>query len=282
MKSSSTLVAWLVFSSLSIGQTVVGLEGSPQGKQNQLLLSQRQGGTVKTSGQRHIVVFTGDRVIPQFVDGGSWKTSMYFVNLEDHSVSFQVLFFDDFGNDMLVPIVGQGLVRGLNISLDTAGSIELESAGNARDLTQGWALLSQTTNDSVGGMAVFRQSIFGRPDQEAVVPIVSQFDDHFVLLFDNTAFSTGVAVANPSTNSVIIPVNIRNQAGQIIDQRTISLGPYDHTAFVLSDTWGSSAGRRGAIEFQTSGFGVAALGLRFNGAAFTSFHVLENFNWVGK
>src|SRR6476469_2948858 len=171
-------------------------------------------------------------------------------------------------------------VRGLNVTLETAGSIEFETAGLASNLTQGWALLSQSTNDSVGGMAIFRQSVFGRPDQEAVVPIVSQFDNHFVLLFDNTAFTTAIALANPTTNRVDIPVNIRNQAGQIIDRRTVTLGSYNHTAFTLPDTWSSTAGRRGAIEFQTSGFGVGALGLRFNGSAFTSFHVLENFNWV--
>jgi len=272
-----------------MGQTVVRLEGlSIPSKLNQQLLSQRDGAGARKSLSKEItlskeiVVFGGDRVIPQFVDGGSWKTSMYFVNLENHSVSFQVLFFDDAGNDMVVPIVGQGRVRGLNVTLDTAGSIEFETNGTAPDLTQGWALLSQTTNDSVGGFAVFSQSIPGRPDQEAVVPIVSQFDNHFVLLFDNTAFATGIAVANPTTSSVDIPVTIRNQAGQVIDQRTITLGAYSHTAFVLADVWRSTAGRRGTIEFQTSGFGVGALGLRFNGSAFTSFHVLENANWAVK
>ncbi|MEO8028311.1 MAG: hypothetical protein ABI823_17640 [Bryobacteraceae bacterium] len=289
MKLCSIPVVWLAFTSVLMGQTVVRLEGLDiPSKLNQQLVEQRRGAAAEKApaknitSSKEIVVFAGDRVIPQFVDGASWKTSMYFVNLENRSVSFQVLFFDDVGNDMLVPIVGQGRVRGLNITLQTAGSIQLETNGTAADLTQGWALLSQTTNDSVGGLAVFRQAVSGRQAQEAVVPIVSQFDNHFVLLFDNTDFATGIAVANPTTSSVNIPVTIRNQAGQVIDQRTINLGPYSHTAFVLSDFWGSTAGRRGAIEFLTSGFGVAALGLRFNGAAFTSFHVLENVNWIGQ
>ncbi len=273
--------ALLLFASASIAQTVTGLPGSFEGDRlNQELLRARRN-SVKGS-QPHVVVFPGDRVIAQFVDGGSWKTSMYFVNLENHSVSFQVLFFNDNGDDMSVPVVGQGLVRGLNVSLETAGSIQFETAGNAPSLTQGWALLSQSTSDSVGGMAVFRQSVAGRPDQEAVVPIVSQYDNHFVLLFDNTAFTTAIALVNPTTSDVAIPVNIRNQAGQIIDQRTIQLGAYSHRAFTLPDTWSSTAGRRGAIEFLTSGFGVGALGLRFNGSAFTSFHVLENLNWAVK
>ena len=279
-----TIVLLLTFASLSIAQTTVGLTGSnPEDRLNQQFLQQRLNeskNSAQKSGQRNVVVFPGDRIIPQFVDGGSWKTSMYFVNLENRSVSFQVLFFDDDGRDLSVPIIGQGLVRGLTVSLEAAGSITFETAGTASNLTQGWALLSQSTNDSVGGMAVFRQSVFGRPDQEAVVPIVNQYDNHFVLLFDNTNFTTAIALANPTSTAVVIPVNIRSQSGQIIDQRTVRLGSYSHTAFTLPDTWGSTAGRRGTIEFQTSGFGVGALGLRFSGSAFTSFHVLENFNWV--
>src|SRR5258708_6647336 len=180
MKSIHIPAVLLIFASMSFGQTTIGLPGSnPGDRLNQELLAQRH--ETKTNG--HVVVYPGDRVIAQFVDGGSWKTSMYFVNLESHTVSFQVLFFDDLGNDLSVPVVGQGVVRGLNITLDSAGSIEFETSGNASSLTQGWALLSQSTNDSVGGMAIFRQSVAGRADQEAVVPIVSQYDNHFVLLF---------------------------------------------------------------------------------------------------
>lgn len=269
-----------------MAQTLVGVAGiDGPSTFNQQFVQQRlretnstlqsQPGTI----QPKVVVFPGDRVISQFVDGGSWKTSLFFVNLENHPVTFHVLFFKDNGDDMLVPIVGLGVVRQVDVTLDTAGSTELETTGFASNLNQGWALISQTTNDTVGGMAIFRQRIPGRPDQEAAVPIVSQFDSHFVLLFDNTAFTTGIAIANPTLNFVDIPVTIRNQAGQIIDQRFISLGPYGHTAFNLPDRWFSTAGIRGAIEFQTSGFGVAALGLRTNGSAFTSFNVLENINW---
>src|SRR5215831_15349114 len=41
------------------------------------------------------VVFIGDRVIPHFVDGGSWQTAITLVNLENHSTQFDVLFFKD-------------------------------------------------------------------------------------------------------------------------------------------------------------------------------------------
>jgi len=278
------LSALLITSSGAVAQTLEGVTGvDTQSNFNQQFLARRHldasSTQTKSALEPRVVVFAGDRVVPHVVDGGSWQTSFFWVNLENHPVSFQVLFFDDVGNDMFLPVVGLGLVRQVNVTLDTAGSIEFETTGTANNLKQGWALLSQTTSDTIGGMAVFKQHVFGRPDQEAVVPVVSQFDSHFVLLFDNTAFITGIAISNPTLNFVDIPVTIRNQSGVVIDRRTISLGPYGHTAFSLPDFWVSTVGRRGAIEFQTSGFGVGALGLRFNGSAFTSFNVLENINW---
>jgi len=280
---------FLALSTFSIGQTLVGVTGiDAVSTFNKEFLAQRHANAKIAPStqlvQPKVVVFTGDRVFPQVVNGGGWKTSFLLVNLENHPVTFQILFFTDDGNDMFVPVGGLGLVRQVSVSLDTAGSTEFETTGSSNAfpdaLQQGWALLSQTTDDAIGGMAIFRQRVFGRPDQEATVPIVSQFDSHFVLLFDNTAgFTTGLAVANPSLDSVSIPVTIRDQSGNVIDNQFIRLGSYSHTAFNLPDFWPSTAGRRGAIEFLTSGFGVAALGLRAGAAAFTSFNVLENINW---
>jgi hypothetical protein len=45
------------------------------------------------------------------------------------------------------------------------------------------------------------------------VAAVNQFENHFVLLFDNTLpFVTGVDLANRTLNAVSIPVNIRNES----------------------------------------------------------------------
>jgi hypothetical protein len=284
MKASSAVILWLCLPGLSFAQTVSGMSADPlNSRSNQELASQRRSNRqslqAAVSAPR-VVVFTGDRVIPQFVDGGSWQTAMTVVNLENHPTSFDVLFFDDNGFNLDVPVNGQGTVHGMHISLETAGTFTFETAGRNFSLSSGWALLSQTNSDSVGIFAIFRQTAPGRQAQEAVVPSVNQFESHFVLPFDNTLYITGIALANPTLNSVLIPVNVRNEQGQIIDTRQFSLGPYSHAAFALPDTWSSTIGRRGTLEFLTSGFGVGALGLRFNGAAFTSLNVLENIAWT--
>ena len=284
MKLSLVVTMGICLCDLSLAQTVAGIGPTYlNSRTNQELASQRQSLRQERSGPSHspnVVVYTGDRVIPQFVDGGSWQTSITVVNLENHFTEFDVLFFDDFGNDFSVPISGQGLLKGLHIQLNTAASYTFETTGRSADLSSGWALLSQSNSDSVGIFAIFRQSIPGRQVQEAVVPSVNQFSGHFVLPFDNTQYSTGIAIANPTLKSVVIPANIRNELGQIIDTRQLSLDAYSHTAFAMPDRWSSTVGRRGVIEFLTSGFGVGALGLRFNGSAFTSLNVLENLAWT--
>jgi hypothetical protein len=235
----------------------------------------------------HDVVFAGTNVIPQVVDGAGWKTTFKFVNLENHSVGFTLFFYGDNGFPLSLPILSSAAINGGNFvsvafTLPIAGSITIETAGTARGLAQGWALMQRNvTADSIRGFAIFRfRAPFGQ-DQEAVVPIVDQFSGHFVLLFDNTStFVSGIAIANPTNTSVSIPVNIRDETGQIIDQQFIALGPFAHTAFNSPDRWPSTIGNAGGIEFLTSGFGVGALGLRFNNFAFTSFPVLTNFNWL--
>ncbi len=283
MKIHRSAVLALCFGACSFAQTVTAFgDGYPGSRMNSELLSHRapKKALQAAASNPRVVVYTGDRVIPQFVDGGSWQTSITLVNLENHGTSFDVLFLDDNGYDFSVPIYGEGTVHRLGIFLDAAASFTFQTTGLSRNLTSGWALLSQTNNDSVGMFAIFRQYLPGGQAQEAVVPSVNQFASHFVLPFDNAPYITGIALANPTNNPVVIPLNIRDESGRIIDTRQFQLGPYGHTAFALPDVWQSTRGIRGTIEFLTSGFGVGALGLRFNGTAFTSLNVLENIAWV--
>ena len=52
--------------------------------------------------QKDIAVFTGDTVIPQFVDGGGWQTSVTVTNLDSKTVRFSVLFFNVLDEFMLL------------------------------------------------------------------------------------------------------------------------------------------------------------------------------------
>ncbi len=275
----SVIIACLQLAQAQVVPMVGGGEGSTL---NQMAFEQgRAQAALSKDPSRSVYVFTGDRIIPQLVDGAGWQTQMTFVNLENHPVRFNVYFFADNGTDLYIPIVGAGVVRGVAVALSSAESTTIDTAGSGSALSQGWASFqTEDLNDSVGGITVFKQSVAGRPDSEAVVPVVNKFDAHFVLLFDNTNWVTAIAIANPSSETVVIPFNIRDEAGNIAEAQTMTLAPYEHKAFVIPDVYPITRGRRGKMEFVTPGFGIAALGLRFTGSgAFTSFHVLSNFAW---
>lgn len=234
-----------------------------------------------------VVLFTGDTVFPQVVDGGGWKTSFIISNLDTVARHCEVRFFRDDGTDMLLPIFSDtlhgDLLSGVSLTINAGGTAFFESAGDDPVLAQGWALLvKDNSSDPIGGMAVFRQNLAGNQQAEAVVPVVSQFDGHFVLIFDNTnGYVTGMAIANPSSRSIVATADVLDELGNLIAQETLSLNSYSHQAFAISDEWPSTAGRRGSIEFQTSGFGIGVLGLRFSPfGSFTSFNILTNISWI--
>jgi len=234
------------------------------------------------SSTRNIAVFSGDEVLAQFVDGDAWSTSVTFVNLDTKVLKFSLYFVADDGRDLQIPIVGLGTVRGVSFTLPVNNTITMETQGTGNTLRQGFAYIDQPLGTKVGGFGTFRQRVPGRPDFEAVVPIVSRFDDRFVLLYDNTrGFSTGIAIANPNSDRKIIPITVRDEDGKVLATRTITMDSLTHLAGSVSVTWPETVGKRGSVEFQMNGFGAGVLGLRFNpSGSFTSFHVLSNLDWL--
>jgi len=137
-------------------------------------------------------------------------------------------------------------------------------------LAQGYVTAALPTG--VTGYGVLRQSVAGAPDQEAVVPLSGSTATTSTLLFDDTKYVTGVAVVNlASVNSTITAVARDNQ-GSSLGSASIPLGPNAKIALALRNIPGmaSVAGKIGSVDFASATGNVAALGLRFNGAAFTS------------
>ncbi len=157
MKTKLFAMAGLLTLACGAVAQIVPILGDPSvaSTANQQFLT-REGSRQKAS-QKDIAVFTGDVVIPQFVDGGAWKTSVTLINLDSHRVHFFLLFFKDDGSDLTVRVLGQGLVKGVEVGLQPAESITFETSGDAPFLSQGWATIRKDNDsDSVGGFAIFR------------------------------------------------------------------------------------------------------------------------------
>ena len=224
----------------------------------------------------------------------NWTTTFTLVNKDSASAQTRLSLFGDPSGTLALPLsVPQppGLSGPLlGVSLDRTvvanGSLTITTAGpQTPPVLVGSAQLAST--GTVDGFAIFHQIV---TKQEAVVPMETRNASSYLLAFDNTnGLVLGVAVANISAQNAIIPVIIRDDAGNVISApgTTISLGGNGHTSFVLSDPilgFPVAANIRGTIEFDTPAGGhISVLGLRFTppNNALTTIPALANVGTGG-
>ena len=232
-----------------------------------------------------------DVIVPQVVDGDSWKTSFFLTNLDPtNTIFWHLAFYANNGLPMNIPIQGAGPASRLFASLPPNWSVTIDTIGTASGLLQGWAVLStfdrsadqpgaRQITSKIGGMAVFRQRITGRPDFEAVVPFSPSNETRFVMPFDNrNDFSTGIAWVNPDLSTPApVEVTISTNDGRTLRiDNTITLAPANKLVFSMPERYPESRGQQGSILVRTTGRSLSGLGLRFNPTgAFTSFHTLS-------
>ena len=216
--------------------------------------------------------------LPQIAAQENWTTTLTLVNKSPLAAQARLSLFGDAidrgGSGPLIlplafpqepaqagPLLAASFDRGLagNASLivDTAGA---QSPPVLVGSAQLWA------TGTVDGFAIFHL-IPGA--QEAAVPMETRNANSYILAFDNTnGVVLGVAVANVSAQTAVIPVVSRDDTGAVISAAgaTISLGGNSHTVFVLSDAvlgFPVTTNRRGTVEFDTPvGGQISVLGVR--------------------
>ena len=218
-----------------------------------------------------LAVLSGDvaspKVLPQIAFGGGWYSALYFTTSGTGNASFQVNFVNADGTPMTVPSLG---APSTTVSLVGHGTsfVELPNTG---PLTQGYATFSLPPG--VTGYAVFRQSVDGRPDQEAVVPLSSASSTTSTLVWDDMNLTTAVAIVNLSSADNIVTVTARDAQGRSLGSPArVSIPANGRVAMALRDLpgLGSTVGNRGTAEFTVTTGNVAVLGLRFRLSSFTS------------
>jgi hypothetical protein len=206
------------------------------------------------------------KVLSQVAFGGGWYTALYFTNAGGNPVSFPVNFISDAGTPLTLFSIGGSSTT---VSLSGRGTAVIEAL-NSGDLSQGYALVQLP--GGVSGYGVFRQSVAGRPDQEAVVPLVGAFTTTSTMIYDDTSSTTTFALANLSSSPISVTITARNNSGQTIGSTVVPVIPNGKYANTLKSLpgLGGVTGSRGSVDFQTNTGNIAVLGLRFGGVAFTS------------
>jgi hypothetical protein len=211
-------------------------------------------------------------VLPQLAFGGGWYTAVYFSNTNSTSANFQVLFRKDDGSPLVIPGIGTSDYTG---SLPAGGTGILEAA-NTGVLTQGSVVA--LVPPGMIGYGVFRQSVPGAADQEAVVPFTPASSTQDGIIWDDTNYVTAVAILNPSPVAATVGVTVKGPTGNVIGTASVLLNGQSKSAVVLKSLPGLAgmAGNRGTATFSVSNGNVSVLGLRFFGLAFTSIPAATN------
>jgi len=223
-------------------------------------------------------------LLAQFAFGGGWYSSIYFTNTSLSAVSFPVSFTADNGTPLNVSSIG-GSSKTITLA---AGASTVIEAPNVGQLQQGY--VSVTLPVGVTGYGVFRQSIPGKPDQEAVVPLSPTNTSNIPMVYDDTKYITGVAIANPTGSPATVTITVTDNTGTVIATSSGVLPPFTKIEGLLRSlpapftSLSQIAGTQGTVRFTTTTGAVVVLGLRANGTALTSIPVLsqaEVFRFIG-
>jgi len=231
-----------------------------------LLLETDAGTTVSGSADPQQI----EDVLPQIAFGGGWYTALYFTNPNASTETFRVTFTADDGTPMSIPGIGSSK----QITIGPLGTAILE-AQNIGALTQGYATFSLPVG--VTGYGVFRQTVSGRPDQEALVSFKSATSTLATMTFDDTAYITSVAIANTSSAPTTVNITLWDNNGNQIGTAAVPLAAGAKTESALRGYQGLSGivGVRGTAQFSVASGDVSVLGLRFDSSAFTSIPVTQ-------
>jgi len=222
-----------------------------------------------------------DITLVHFADGDQWTTAFTIVNLDTVQASYTLYFYDDNGAALNLPITVEtgadpafsGVVSSYNGVLGLYGSAVIQTTGapvaGSPALRQGWARLN-SLGQKLGAQAVYVEHTNIANYEAAVPPIPSsQFSDSFRIAFDNTnGFFTGVAIVNwDPNNAVTLTATFRDQLGSLITSGPLpSIAKYGHTAILLNQTFPTTAGRIGTVDFSCAPnyCQIFGLGLRFD------------------
>lgn len=204
---------------------------------------------------------TGNTVLPQYVFGAGFISTLSFANTRDAAATVRVNFLNDSGAPLNVN--GQS-AHTLNLAGKASASIRADDSGPT---TQGWALIDLP--DGVTGNAVFRQRVSGRPDQEVAVLLSRANATEARFIYDQTgSLNTGMAIVNTSSAAAQVTIRFRDESGAAAATVTRSVPARSKVAISVRDdaAFAGALNKKGLAEVEVSGATVAVLALRFDDA----------------
>jgi len=245
-----------------------GMASDPNG--NPISLSGVDGSVVVSD---EVTSLSTSGVFAHIAAGAGWKTSFTLMNLAPTESPARLVFWNDDGGQLELPIefpvnpqLSPMSAAAADVIISSKGVVIVEAATSSQDPVRvGWAQLQAPVG--VVGWATFGRRFDNGAGVEAVVPMATRSTASMVLPFDNSnGFSTGVALVNESeTSSANVLLTFRNVDGQPLHTDMLSLALRGHRSFSIPETYPNLAGFIGSVELKNlSGGAISGLGLRFS------------------
>ena len=211
--------------------------------------------------------------LPHFVFGGTWYSAIFLSNTTNALENVQVKFADDHGAPLLVPLAGIGSVSSRIVILNPGTTVVLEALNGPGPFAEGWADISLPPG--VIGYGVSREVIAGHADREALVPFVPESSQAAEFAFDDTSFTTAVALLNPSNQQLTVTVTAFGADGDQVGSTQLALAAGSKSVNILSAYTGMAAvsGKQGRVVVSAPNGAVSVLALRFGGTGFSNIPV---------
>src|ERR1039457_4346844 len=206
-------------------------------------------------------------VVPQFVAGGGWQTTLVLANTAARAATASLTFYKETGagggaTEPWTPTFLEGSST-QNLSLAAGATFFLYTPGTSSTLTQGWG--EAIASDGVQVYAVFRTT----PGGQGTAPAVA-IGNHVLVPYDNTAGNvTAMAVANPTNASETVSVSFQS-AGGAISQASLTIPANEHQAFTFPTQFAGTANGQGLAEFYAANGGFSLIGLLFDPVGFST------------
>ena len=212
--------------------------------------------------------------LPHFIFGASWYSAILLSNTTGALESVPVTFRDDAGAPLLVPLAGIGSVSSRIVVLNP-GTTVLVEALNVGDgpPVEGWADISLPPG--VMGYGITREVTDGRADHEALIPFVPESSQTAEFSYDDTSFTTAVALVNPTNQQTTVTITAFGADGDQVGFTQLPLAPGAKSVNVLRafPGMGGVFRQQGRVVVSVPNGAVSVLALRFGAAGFSNIPV---------
>ncbi|MBI4460437.1 MAG: hypothetical protein HY648_10320, partial [Acidobacteria bacterium] len=202
---------------------------------------------------------------PHLALGGGWQTTLTYINYSPQTVTCETKFYSDSGSPLSVSFGGTAVTS----RTDTLGPGEVIHTESTADLNasevRGWA--KAECSGPLKASLLFRFYQQGKPTGEAGVNAMTDLATKFVTFSDQT---TGVAYANPSSQTAQITFTAFSSTGAQLASKSLPLLPGAHGADNMGPFLGLSS-FTGSIQITST---VPVVSLSLNAEAFPAFSSL--------